>query len=86
MTVTMRNSDLPPILERMRESRGWSARELARRCNRSTTWYTRKEAGERVVSFDDLDDIAKATGHTVRLQIQSADEATALLAQQGSRC
>lgn len=69
----MRDEDIPALLKSMREARGYSMRELARRCGQSATWYVRKETGERRTSFSDLALIAEQTGHRIDLEVVDAD-------------
>lgn len=70
MMREMRNEDLVPLIRQMRASAGLSMREVSERCGRSIMWYQRKESGERAVSMDDLDDIARATGHQVAVAVR----------------
>jgi Predicted transcriptional regulators len=62
MRAKSTNLVLAANLRRLRESRGWSQEHCAELCNLHRTYIGAVERGERNVTLDTLDKIARAFG------------------------
>lgn len=62
MTGQSSNTLLANSVQRLRQARGWSQEELAARCGLHRTYVGAIERGERNITLDTLDRLAKAFG------------------------